>query len=139
MLIVQIDEFVLDRFHPFLNSFEHQVMPRRRKAQELSEIGHVKLQQCHDDSWLKNTVVTSKLQKSSGLLDEDTLLRIILLRQLLIIVNLASRALPAADEAGSIASTATWLALCWQTLLLGRIDVLYLVEKLIVLAVLVLL
>tara|TARA_B110000285_G_C15123135_1_gene618516 strand:+ start:1198 stop:1542 length:345 start_codon:yes stop_codon:yes gene_type:complete len=114
-------------------------MPRRRKAQELSEIGHVKLQQCHDDSWLKNTVVTSKLQKSSGLLDEDTLLRIILLRQLLIIVNLASRALPAADEAGSIASTATWLALCWQTLLLGRIDVLYLVEKLIVLAVLVLL
>lgn len=138
MLIVQIDEFVLDRFHPFLNSFKHQVMPRRRKAQELSEIGHVKLQQCHDDSWLKNTVVASKLQKSSRLLDEDTLLRIILLRQLLIIV-LASRALPAADKAGSIASTATWLALCWQTLLLGRIDVLYLVEKLIILAILVLL
>jgi hypothetical protein len=80
VLIVQIDEFVLDRFHPFLNSFKHQVMPRRRKAQELSEIGHVKLQQCHDDSWLKNTVVASKLQKSSRLLDEDTLLRIILLR-----------------------------------------------------------
>jgi hypothetical protein len=138
VLIVQIDEFVLDRFHPFLNSFKHQVMPRRRKAQELSEIGHVKLQQCHDDSWLKNTVVASKLQKSPRLLDEDTLLRIILLRQLLIIV-LASRALPAADKAGSIASTATWLALCWQTLLLGRIDVLYLVEKLIILAILVLL
>jgi len=114
-------------------------MPRRRQAQELSEIGHVKLQQCHDNSWLKNTVVTSKLQKSSRFLDEDTLLRIILLRQLLIIVNLAYRALAAADQAGSIASATTWLALCWQTLLLGRIDVLYLVEKLIILAILVLL
>ena len=139
MLIVQIDEFVLDRFHPFLDAFKHQVMPRRRQAQELSEIGHVKLQQGHDNSWFKNTVVTSKLQESSWLLDEDTLLRIILLRLVLIIVSLASRALAAADQTGSIASAATWLALCWQTLLLGRIDVLYLVEKLIVLAILVLL
>ena len=113
-------------------------MPRRGQAQELSEIGHVELEQRHDNSWLQNTVVTSKLQESSWLLDKDALLRIILLRQLLIIVHLA-RALAVADKTGSIASAATWLALCWQTLLLGRIDVLYLVEKLIVLAILVLL
>ena len=138
MLIVQIDEFVLDWFHPFLDSFKHQVMPRRGQAQELSEIGHVKLEQRHDNSWLQNTVVTSKLQESSWLLDKDTLLRIILLRQLLIVVHLA-RALAVADKTGSIASATTWLALCWQTLLLGRIDVLYLVEKLIVLAILILL
>ena len=63
---------------------------------------------------------------------------IIFLHQLLIIVHLA-RSLAVADKTGSIAPTATWLTLCWQALLLGRIDVLYLVEKLIVLAILVLL
>ena len=61
------------------------------------------------------------------------------MRQLLIVVSLASRPLAAADEAGPIASATTWLALCWQALLLGRIDVLYLVEKLIILPILVLL
>jgi len=58
---------------------------------------------------------------------------------LLIIVHLASRALAGTDKTGSIASTTTRLALCWQTLLLGRVDVLYLVEKLIIFAILALL
>jgi hypothetical protein len=50
-----------------------------------------------------------------------------------IIVHLASRALTVADETGSVASPTTWLPLRWQTLLLGCVDVLYLVKKLIVL------
>lgn len=50
------------------------MMPVWRQSQEFTEISHVEFQQSHDNPWVEIAVVSSELEVSPWLLDQDGLL-----------------------------------------------------------------
>lgn len=79
MLVIQIDELILNMFQSLFNSFQNQVMPVRRKAEELAEVRHVVFKNHHNNMRLDHAIVSSEFQKPLWLLYKDRLLLILLL------------------------------------------------------------
>jgi len=70
VLVILIHEVVFNWLHSLLDAFKDQMVPAGREPQELAEVRHVELQQCHHDSGVQAAVVAAELQVSPWLLDQ---------------------------------------------------------------------
>ena len=71
MLIIFVQEIVLNWHHSILDSLKDEMVPAWGKAQELSEVCHVELEQGHHDSGVKRAVATSGLEVPPWLLNKN--------------------------------------------------------------------
>ena len=110
------------------------MMPRRRQPQKLPKIGHIVLQNHHNNIRINVAIIATKFQEPLWLLDQYALL--LWLRLVCFGSSLCTFSLVLCHSAVSLASSsATSIIFRWQVLLLRRIDVFDLVQQLFFLAV----